>query len=289
MERHELFAGVNRVKAPAGFEAGVLAKLPAARKERARARRAMTYRYAFAGSAALVLAGFLFFNPSGVDKGTVLSYAEREALSATPETGAIERGCPPRPRFRDHGLRVGIPQRPPATPDGLHTGAGFRDRIFGNHLLGGSEAMNRMLKPALVIMASLAVLAPSFGAEAAGAKGIGGEPDIAGVAKKVYPSVVRVEGLNGTRRVATGVVVEKGGYIVTTALDVPARGKDHRHDLGRQEDRGRVPRLRHRDPAGPAQGQGRRTAGARHRQAVRPGAGLLGMRRGHLARRRPRP
>ncbi|MBP1769844.1 MAG: hypothetical protein H6P96_462, partial [Candidatus Aminicenantes bacterium] len=81
--------------------------------------------------------------------------------------------------------------------------------------------MNRMLKPALVIMASLAVLAPSYGTETAGAKGIGGEPDIAGVAKKVYPSVVRVEALNGTRRVATGVVVEKGGYIVTTALMSP--------------------------------------------------------------------
>lgn len=88
MEGHELFAGVKRVKAPAGFEAGVLAKLPAARKERVRARRAMTYRYAFAGSSALVLAAFLFFNPSGVEKGTVLSYAEREALSATPETGS---------------------------------------------------------------------------------------------------------------------------------------------------------------------------------------------------------
>ena len=41
--------------------------------------------------------------------------------------------------------------------------------------------MNRMIKPALVIMASLAVLAPSFGAEAAGAKGIA--PDITDVAK----------------------------------------------------------------------------------------------------------
>lgn len=86
--------------------------------------------------------------------------------------------------------------------------------------------MNRMLKPALVIMASLAVLAPSYGTETAGAKGIvGGEPDIAGVAKKVYPSVVRVEALNGTRRVATGVVVEKGGYIVTTALMSPREEK----------------------------------------------------------------
>ena len=83
--------------------------------------------------------------------------------------------------------------------------------------------MNRMIKPALVIMASLAVLAPSFGAETAGAKGV--EPDITTVAKKVFPSVVRVEVQNHTRRVATGVVIEKGGYIVTTALISPREEK----------------------------------------------------------------
>lgn len=81
--------------------------------------------------------------------------------------------------------------------------------------------MNRMIKPALVIMASLAVLAPSFGTETPGAKGIAGEPDIAAVAKKVFPSVVRVEIQDRTRRVATGVVIEKGGYVVTTALMSP--------------------------------------------------------------------
>ncbi len=81
--------------------------------------------------------------------------------------------------------------------------------------------MNRMIKPALVIMACLAVLAPSFGAGTSGSKGIGIEPEITDVAKKVYPSVVRVEVQNHTRRVATGVVVEKGGYIVTTALMSP--------------------------------------------------------------------
>jgi len=81
--------------------------------------------------------------------------------------------------------------------------------------------MNRMIKPALVVMASLAVLAPAFGAETTGAKGIGGEPDIAGIAKRVYPSVVRVVVENGIRRVATGIVVEKGGYVVTTALMSP--------------------------------------------------------------------
>jgi serine protease Do len=83
--------------------------------------------------------------------------------------------------------------------------------------------MNKMIKPALVIMASLAVLAPSFGAETTGAKGI--EPDITAFAKKVFPSVVRVEVQNHMRRVATGVVVEKGGYIVTTALISPREEK----------------------------------------------------------------
>jgi serine protease Do len=85
--------------------------------------------------------------------------------------------------------------------------------------------MNRMIKPALVIMASLAVLAPSFGAETSGSKGIGSEPDITDIAKKVFPSVVRVEVQNHTRRVATGVVIEKGGYVVTTALISPREEK----------------------------------------------------------------
>ena len=82
--------------------------------------------------------------------------------------------------------------------------------------------MNRMIKPALVLIASLAVLAPSFGAETSGAKSVGGEPDIADIAKRVYPSVVRVEvNSRNLQVVATGVVVEKGGYVVTTALVLP--------------------------------------------------------------------
>ena len=82
--------------------------------------------------------------------------------------------------------------------------------------------MNRMFKPALVVMASLAVLAPAFGAETSGAKGTAGEPDLADIAKRVYPSVVRVEvDSRNLRVVATGVVVEKGGYVVTTALVLP--------------------------------------------------------------------
>ena len=85
--------------------------------------------------------------------------------------------------------------------------------------------MIRIFRPALVVMATLAVLAPAFGAGTSGAKGIAGEPDIADIAKRVFPSVVRVEVVNHSRRVATGVVIEKGGYIVTTALMSPREGK----------------------------------------------------------------
>ncbi len=87
MEGHELLAKMNKVEAPAGFEEGVLAKLPAARAERARARRAH-YRYAFAGSAALVLVGFfLFYYPARTEQDTVLTFAEKQALSAAPGKG----------------------------------------------------------------------------------------------------------------------------------------------------------------------------------------------------------
>jgi hypothetical protein len=78
MEGHELLAKMNRVAAPAGFEEGVMAKLAAARKERARVRRA-NFRYAFAGSAALVLVGFFLLNPSLFRKELPMTFAEREA------------------------------------------------------------------------------------------------------------------------------------------------------------------------------------------------------------------
>ncbi|HPW17672.1 MAG TPA: PDZ domain-containing protein [Candidatus Aminicenantes bacterium] len=82
--------------------------------------------------------------------------------------------------------------------------------------------MNRKIKPALAVMACLAVLAPSLGAAASGGRSIGAEPDIAGIAKRVYPSVVRVEvNRRGLHVVATGVVIEKGGYVVTSALVLP--------------------------------------------------------------------
>jgi len=87
MEGHDLLAKMTKVTAPAGFEGGVLSRLAAARKARARARRTAV-RFAFAGSAALVLAGFFLLNPSLFERETVLTFAERQALTATPGKGA---------------------------------------------------------------------------------------------------------------------------------------------------------------------------------------------------------
>jgi len=86
MEGHELLAKMTRVAAPAGFEQGVMTRLAAARKERARIRRA-NIRYAFAGSTALVLIGFLLLNPSLLQKEPTLTYAEKEALSVPSASG----------------------------------------------------------------------------------------------------------------------------------------------------------------------------------------------------------
>jgi hypothetical protein len=90
MEGHELLKPLTKVRAPEGFEAGVLAKLPAARRDRAKARRLAAYRYAFSGAAALLVAGFLVFAPSSREPDTVLTSAERLALTATPDFGRGE-------------------------------------------------------------------------------------------------------------------------------------------------------------------------------------------------------
>ncbi len=46
-------------------------------------------------------------------------------------------------------------------------------------------------------------------------------PQIEDVTQKVFPCVVRVEARNRMRKVATGVVIDKNGHIVTTALITP--------------------------------------------------------------------
>jgi S1-C subfamily serine protease len=83
--------------------------------------------------------------------------------------------------------------------------------------------MNRILKPALMIMAVMLVLSVSLQADSAYPASSG--QDIEGITKEIYPSVVRVEARNHTRKVATGVVIDKSGHIVTTALISPREEK----------------------------------------------------------------
>ncbi len=92
MEGHELLVKMTKVKAPAAFEEGVLARLPAARVERSRSRRRAFAGAAFAGSAALILVAVLVLGPSRPDESGLLTYAEREALTATPGRGGQAAG-----------------------------------------------------------------------------------------------------------------------------------------------------------------------------------------------------
>lgn len=62
MEGHELFPRMSKVKAPEGFEAGVMARLAGARQRRERVRR-VALRTALAGSAAVAVAAVVLLVP----------------------------------------------------------------------------------------------------------------------------------------------------------------------------------------------------------------------------------
>jgi len=80
--------------------------------------------------------------------------------------------------------------------------------------------MNKKHKNLWVLIVFLAGMTAS----APAAPTSGAAQDLEGLTKKVFPSVVRVEARNGWRKVATGVVIDKQGYIVTTALISPRDG-----------------------------------------------------------------
>jgi len=79
--------------------------------------------------------------------------------------------------------------------------------------------MTIKFKSTFVLVLFLFALFTSMKAEAR--TGFIDEEKIENIIKNVYPSVVKVEARNRITRVATGVVIEKGGYIVTTALISP--------------------------------------------------------------------
>ncbi len=75
MEGHELLNRLERVEAPADFEERCFARLRQAAKERAHRRAVL--RYSFAGSAAVLLAGFLVLNTLVLHKSPGLTYASK--------------------------------------------------------------------------------------------------------------------------------------------------------------------------------------------------------------------
>jgi len=80
--------------------------------------------------------------------------------------------------------------------------------------------MKSKIKILIVLTVFLMVFFISLKAEPT--SGIGeNEKKIEKVTKKVFPSVVKVEAKNRTKKVATGVVFDKNGHIVTTALISP--------------------------------------------------------------------
>ncbi len=96
MEGHELLNRMNRVKAPADFEEGVFRRLGEAR--RARAHRRAAFRYAFAGSAALLLIGFVIVNQTFLSRPGPATFASKGQTGAASPARTVAY---PQPALRD--------------------------------------------------------------------------------------------------------------------------------------------------------------------------------------------
>ena len=81
MEEHNFFDRLERVKAPEGFEAGVLAELP--RRKECRSRLLRTYQFAFAGATAVVLATFVLVSVFVLRKPEDVSLAGKGGASGS--------------------------------------------------------------------------------------------------------------------------------------------------------------------------------------------------------------
>lgn len=77
------------------------------------------------------------------------------------------------------------------------------------------------IKLKMIFVLIVFILALFFSLKAEPTTASSSEKEIADITKRVFPSVVKVEARNRTRKVATGVIISKDGYIVTTALISP--------------------------------------------------------------------
>ena len=77
--------------------------------------------------------------------------------------------------------------------------------------------MNRQIKSIFSLTVLLFAIPLFVGAKVPTISG----PQIEDVTQKVFPCVVKVEVRNLMRKVATGVVIDRNGHIVTTALITP--------------------------------------------------------------------
>lgn len=75
-----------------------------------------------------------------------------------------------------------------------------------------------MKKAVLILIAFFVWTLPAFSLPVVSS---GPDSKVSEIVKKASPSVVRVETFDGLHRVATGVVIDKNGYIATTALISP--------------------------------------------------------------------
>lgn len=77
-------------------------------------------------------------------------------------------------------------------------------------------------KGRLIVGLTALLLMSAWSLQAAEPRGLGLQDNtMEGISKKVFDSVVKVEARNGFKKVATGVVIDKDGYIVTTGLIWP--------------------------------------------------------------------
>lgn len=104
MEGHEILGKVKKVGAPPDFEERVFYGLREARKERA--RRRATFRYALAGAAALLLAGYVMIDRGLPQKGIFPWFAGKDAAMGTDR---LETQDPSSLREREEAGRPLVP------------------------------------------------------------------------------------------------------------------------------------------------------------------------------------